>query len=489
MTMRTGRYLLAISLLWAVGARAQVVQRIYPAQVADNLLAPSTALCGVTGSDASARIQCAINLLPAAGGTVDATRLTDAGGTGSTIIDPGARSVTLLLGPYTYQIQQLVLETDFHIIGAGMGAALGTGAQPTILQACATCAAINTVVMGTNGGNGGPIQHVLMDGMRIYGATADTAIGMNLKTVNGATTGLWYSTFRNICVGVCGPTGPSANGFSGGVIALDATGANTINQFLDFYNVQAFKTNGGSPALSLLGTNGQITFNQSEFDGTTRNDGTTVVQIANSSGNQGPYSIVFNGCTVQHGTTGFNIAGAFSITSIGTHFELVGGAILVNSGVGGDIGGGITFIGSTCQNFCGNNTGSGFFAKTTTPNAISVTFIKNQIQNTADAIYVGFNAAQFTSIGDESDSATAIGQLTNVGNNLPLLTAFTTTVATSETVTVTGAASGSHCWAEATNATAAALTGVFLSGPTTNAVTLNHSATAGGTFNIFCTPN
>lgn len=488
MTMRTGRYLLAISLLLALGAQAQVVQRIYPAQVADNLLAPSTALCGVTGSDASARIQCAINLLPAAGGTVDATRLTDAGGTGSTIIDPGAKSVTLLIGPYTYQIQQLVLETNFHVIGAGMGQALGAGAQPTILQACATCAAINTVVLGTNGGNGGPIQHVLMDGLRIYGtAAADTAIGMNLKTVNGANTGIWYSTFRNICVGAC-TGGP--NGFAGGAITLDAQAANTINQFLDFYNVQAFKTNGGSPALSVLGTNGQINFTQCEFDGTTRNDGTTVVNIVNGSGNGGPYSLVFSGATVQHGTTGINIAGAFSITWIGTHFELVGQAITVNSGVGGDISGGITFIGSTCQNFCGNNSGTGWFAKTTTPNAISVAFIKNQIQNTADAIYVGFTStSQFSSIGDESDSLTTTIQLSNVGNNIPLLTAFTTTIATSETVTVTGASASSHCWAEATNATAAALTGVFLSGPTTNAVTLNHSATAGGTFNIFCTPN
>lgn len=405
-------------------------------------------------------------------------------------VDPGAKAVTLLLGPYTYQIQQLVLETDFHVIGAGMGAALGTGPQPTVLQACSTCAAIDTVVLGTNGGNGGPIQHVLIEGLRIYGATSDTAIGMNLKTVNGPTTGLWYSTFRNICVGACGPSGPSANGFSGGVISLDATGANTINQFLDFYNVQAFKTNGGGPALSLLGTDGQINFTQCEFDGTTRNDGTTVVQIANSSGNQGPYSITFIGATVQHGTTGINIAGAFNISFLGTHFELVGGAIQINSGVSSDIGGGISFIGSTCQNFCGNNSGTGWFAKTATPNAISVKFIGNQIQNTADAIYVGFsNTSQFTSIGDESDSATTTVQLTNVGNNFPLLASFTTTTSTSEIVAVPGASSSSHCWAQATNATAAALTGVFLSAPTTNAVTLNHSATAGGTFNVSCTPN
>lgn len=427
---------------------------------------------------------------PALGCTIDMRGNTSIAALSLGTIDPGAKSVTLLLGPYTYQIQQLVLETNFHVIGAGDGNWGASSISTTVLQACSTCAAIDTVVLGTNGGNGGPIQHASMEGLRIYGATSDTAIGMNLKTVNGSGTGLWYSTFRNLCVGACGPNGPSANGFSGGAIVLDAQATNTINQFLDFYNVDAFKTNGGGPALSILGTNGQINFIQCELDGTTRNDGTTVVQIANSSGNSGPYSIIFNGATVQHGTTGINIAGANSLTFIGTHFELVGQAISVNSGVGGDISGGIAFIGSTCQNFCGNNSGTGWFAKTTTPNAISVKFIGNQIQNTADAIYVGFsNTSQFTSIGDESDSATTTVQLTNVGNNFPLLASFTTTTSTSETVAVPGASSSSHCWAQATNATAAALTGVFLSGPTTNAVTLNHSATAGGTFNISCTPN
>lgn len=368
------------------------------------------------GTDASAKIQAAIAALPAVGGTVNALNLSDAGGTGSTIIDPGARSVTLLLGPYTYQIQQLVLETNFHVIGAGDGNWGASSTSTTVLQACATCAATNTVVLGTNGGNGGPIQHASMEGLRIYGATADSAIGMNLKTVNGANTGIWYSSFRNMCVGTCGPSGASANGFTGGAIVLDATGANTINQFLDFHNVFASKTNGGSPALSLLGTNGQITFTDScEFDGTTRNDGTNVVQIANSSGNGGPYSITFVGATVQHGTTGINIAGAFSLTFIDTHFENVGGGFLVNSGVSSEISAGITVIGSTCQNACGNNTGAGYFAKTTTPNAVSVKFIGNQIQNSVDANYVGFtNIQNFVSIGDESDTLTVTTPLPNL---------------------------------------------------------------------------
>lgn len=33
------------------------------------------------------------------------------------------------------------------------------------------------------------------------------------------------------------------------------------------------------------------------------------------------------------------------------------------------------------------------------------------------------------------------------------------------------------------------MTGIYLSTPTTNAVTFVHPVTAGGTFNIFCTTN
>jgi hypothetical protein len=66
---------------------------------------------------------------------------------------------------------------------------------------------------------------------------------------------------------------------------------------------------------------------------------------------------------------------------------------------------------------------------------------------------------------------------------------FTTTNVTSETVTLTGCTVASHAWVQATNATAAALTGVFISAVGTNNFTLAHSATAGGTFNTFCTAN
>lgn len=93
---------------------------------------------------------------------------------------------------------------------------------------------------------------------------------------------------------------------------------------------------------------------------------------------------------------------------------------------------------------------------------------------------------------------------TNFGFNAPTITlgsgntyvagpvfsgTFTTTSATSESVSLVGCSANSHAWVEATNSTAAALTGVYVSAPVNNGFTLNHSATSGGIFNTFCTPN
>jgi len=69
---------------------------------------------------------------------------------------------------------------------------------------------------------------------------------------------------------------------------------------------------------------------------------------------------------------------------------------------------------------------------------------------------------------------------------------LTYTTATSDTATVTGATSSSHCTFSPTNATAAAATVVgYISAVTTNSVTITHVATAasGGTVNILCTIN
>jgi len=71
----------------------------------------------IAGVDASEKIQKAIGLLALfGGGTVDARDLVDVTtGGGSTAIDPGTTAVTLLLGPTTYYVSQIILEANFHI--------------------------------------------------------------------------------------------------------------------------------------------------------------------------------------------------------------------------------------------------------------------------------------------------------------------------------------------------------------------------------------
>jgi hypothetical protein len=78
---------------------------------------------------------------------------------------------------------------------------------------------------------------------------------------------------------------------------------------------------------------------------------------------------------------------------------------------------------------------------------------------------------------------------TALTNQLPLVGTVTTSASVSDAVTVTSLTSSGHCGAHATNSAAAGLTGVYMGAAGTGTVTLYHSATAGGTFNIICTPN
>ena len=65
---------------------------------------------------------------------------------------------------------------------------------------------------------------------------------------------------------------------------------------------------------------------------------------------------------------------------------------------------------------------------------------------------------------------------------------LTTTAATSDNVSITGATSSSHCWLQPTNASAdTLLSGTYVSAKTTNQITVTHAATSGATFDVGCT--
>ena len=66
---------------------------------------------------------------------------------------------------------------------------------------------------------------------------------------------------------------------------------------------------------------------------------------------------------------------------------------------------------------------------------------------------------------------------------------FTTTAATTDTVTVTGMTSSGHCSLQPTNAGAAGgIASVYVSAKATNQITVTHTATATWTFDVLCVP-
>lgn len=92
----------------------------------------------------------------------------------------------------------------------------------------------------------------------------------------------------------------------------------------------------------------------------------------------------------------------------------------------------------------------------------------------------------------EAGVAASAFSLVDVGSPcMPAIPAsLTTTSATSDNVTVTGATSSSHCSLTATNSTAASnLTTTYISAKTTNQITVTHTATSGLTYDIICTIN
>jgi hypothetical protein len=69
-----------------------------------------------------------------------------------------------------------------------------------------------------------------------------------------------------------------------------------------------------------------------------------------------------------------------------------------------------------------------------------------------------------------------------------MMASFVTTAAATNNVTITGMTSSGHCSLSATNSGAAGdLANTYISGKTTNQITVTHSAVAGHTYDILCT--
>jgi hypothetical protein len=97
------------------------------------------------------------------------------------------------------------------------------------------------------------------------------------------------------------------------------------------------------------------------------------------------------------------------------------------------------------------------------------------------------NKATVLAINDSGDLATT-GSIR--GKNVPIVTSFITTSATTDFVAVTGMTPSGHCSLTATNAEAArGSPSVWVSNKTTNRISVTHAPSPGWTFDVMCTPN
>lgn len=319
-----------------------------------------------TGADASAKLQSAILALPASGGVIDATNLTDLGGGGSTVIDPGTRAVTIKLGPTTYHLSQIMLRDGLTLLGSRSTSA-STGTFIT-----ATNGSIPLVVIPQT--NDLPAQHVFMSGLQFIGATGNTAQdGFFIDSSSNTNSGLWYSTFDDIVV----------QGFNGVGIRLRGRPNDSLsnNQFLQFRNVQVFRPAAtAGPALKIEGANSNITFLGGEFDGVSQDHvaGSENIYVGQySGGGVNASDIQFIDTTVQNANVGVELSGAWHVTFTHMHHEALNGAYLLT--LGGAQNNSITLQDSWFAGEVGVDSGNGYIVNTANSGtgALAMSILRN----------------------------------------------------------------------------------------------------------------
>jgi len=338
-------------------------------------------------------------------------------------VDWGSRPITLLLGPHTYKTSHIVLHTDSHIIGVGMGFSSSPSFPATVIQCTSKTEDCITITQTDQ-----PVQHVLLEGFWLYAPKANASKGFYASAQPAM--GLWYSTFRNVCVGACGP---GLEGFHGGNFVFEALNkANLgVNQFLDFYNVQAFRSSAAGHDLDLRGNNAQILFNQCEFDGAAgfgdrkksalHDDGGVNIWIGDyvRGLNLMPNTVKFVLLTCQLSDTCVSLNGSWDIDFDLVHMETSNTGFEWNQGAtNGNVN---TTIEKSYIATSGNDSGSGaIFANRTAVGNYSITLLANYIESTPDAVFTGdkTNLNGLFNYGLGGNANANIGSLNRIGSSL-----------------------------------------------------------------------
>ncbi len=242
-------------------------------------------------------------------------------------IDPGTKSITIYLGPYTYTVNQITLRKSMKIIG--MGPSGGPNGTPT----CSVALPCNgTTLQSVNGNNpvfvipqmnNMPIIGVQLSGFLLLGSAGNVSEdGFFIDASSYLNYGLWFSTISDV----------SISGFSGVGLHLRARNNDFVssNQWLLFNNMSVQRTPGGGSALRLEGSVFELRFRNCQFDGQTMGDGTNIYIGGYGGGLNGyPASIVFEGLVSQRAGTAVQIDGGINLVFYGSHHELLLGGYQV----------------------------------------------------------------------------------------------------------------------------------------------------------------
>lgn len=230
-------------------------------------------------------------------------------------LDPGPKSVTLLLGPYTYSVGTITLENNLNITGNG-----------TTLQSTSKTDSPMFVLPQTDKT---PANNVTLQNFRMFGAPGNTSQdGFNLDCSRNRGNGLFYSVLRGLTI----------QGFNGVSIRLRGPNNNfaSNNQFTTFENIFVFRgtSQSSGEALRIEGANSNLTFIECQLDGNAGEPvGNNIYLGVLKGGTDGyPLSIHFYGTISQNANIAVVVNGVVNIEFHSSHHEAIrtGGYLVTN---------------------------------------------------------------------------------------------------------------------------------------------------------------
>lgn len=319
----------------------------------------------------------ALGACPAAGCTIDMRGNSSSSALELGTFDPGARAVTLLLGPYTYSAKQIKLRSNLQIIGYGSGTVSG-GHGTQIISNSSTNQPLFVIPQADHA----PAQFVLLRNFDVLGAPGNTTQDCFFLDVSSLLdSGLRYSVFDQLQI----------SGFKGVSLHFRGTPNNFsgLNEWDQFRQVVVYRPTGGASAITMEGANGQIEFLGGQYDGTTAGEGTNIYIGTYLGGLAVPLEISFHKVTSQLADVGVNVNGC-RMCHFQMHHEAMNGVYLLTH-TGADASGDMVVIENTqFDNGTGMNGGNGFLVDVTTTLA-NVVFDHNVIAGTPDHVIQGTN--------------------------------------------------------------------------------------------------